>query len=254
MSSFILAAMVAIVTGAAQGIGLATAKAFATGGAAVGLLDLNRKKAEVEAAGIVDGGGQALAQVCDVQDEASVKGAIQAVADCFGPVYVGLCNAATLTPTKSIATLALADWEQALAVNLTGIFLPTKYLIPWMLIAGGGAKIITASQMARVATPLRGPYCATKGALLQLAKVIALEHADDNIRSNTLSPGGVATDRLAQQFGDLETAEREWGPAHPLGRLGQPEESARAAVFLASEQSSFMTGSDQLIDGGYAAR
>ena len=123
-----------------------------------------------------------------------------------------------------------------------------------MLTAGGGSIIITASQMARVATPLRGPYCATKGALLQLAKVIALEHADDNIRSNTLSPGGVATDRLAQQFGDLETAEREWGPAHPLGRLGQPDEIARAAVFLASEQSSFMTGSDLLIDGGYAAR
>ncbi len=123
-----------------------------------------------------------------------------------------------------------------------------------MLSAGGGSIIITASQMARVATPQRGPYCATKGALLQLAKVIALEHAGQNIRANTLSPGGIATDRLARQYGDLEKAERDWGPAHPIGRLGQPDEVARAAVYLASDDSRFMTGSDLLIDGGYAAR
>ena len=132
--------------------------------------------------------------------------------------------------------------------------LTAKYLIPQMLSAGGGSIIITASQMARVATPQRGPYCATKGALLQLAKVIALEHAGQNIRANTLSPGGIATDRLARQYGDLEKAERDWGPAHPIGRLGQPDEVARAAVYLASDDSRFMTGSDLLIDGGYAAR
>ena len=89
---------------------------------------------------------------------------------------------------------------------------------------------------------------------MQLAKVIALEHAGDHIRANTLSPGGVATDRLALQFGNMENAEREWGPAHPVGRLGQPEEIARAVVYLASDESSFMTGADLLIDGGYAAR
>jgi len=254
MGDTILAGKVAIVTGAAQGIGLATAKAFAAEGAAVGLLDLNREKIDVEAAGIRGSGGQALAQVCDVREEASVDRAIGTVADQFGPVTIGFCNAATLTPSKSISELSLADWEEALSVNLTGVFLTAKYLIPWMVAAGGGSIIITASQMARVATPLRGPYCSTKGALLQLAKVIALENSDSNIRANTLSPGGVATDRLARQFGDLESAEREWGPTHPLGRLGQPEEIARAALFLASDQSSFMTGSDLLVDGGYAAR
>jgi NAD(P)-dependent dehydrogenase (short-subunit alcohol dehydrogenase family) len=165
-----------------------------------------------------------------------------------------MCNAATLTQTASVVDLPLEDWNQALSVNLTGVFLTAKYLIPQMLSAGEGSIIITASQMARVATPLRGAYCATKGALLQLAKVIALEHAEDNIRANTLSPGGVATDRLAQQFGDLERAEQEWGPAHPVGRLGQPAEIARAAVYLASDDAQFMTGSDLLIDGGYAAR
>ena len=254
MDDSILAGKVAIVTGAAQGIGLATAKAFADEGAAVGLLDLNVEKIEVEAVSIKKNGGQALAQVCDVREEASVDRAIKTVADHFGSVNIGFCNAATLTPSKSIADLTLADWEDALAVNLTGVFLTAKYLIPWMLSAGGGSIIITASQMARVATPLRGPYCSTKGALLQLAKVIALENSEGNIRANTISPGGVATDRLAQQFGDLERAEREWGPTHPLGRLGQPEEIARAALFLASDQSSFMTGSDLLVDGGYSAR
>jgi NAD(P)-dependent dehydrogenase (short-subunit alcohol dehydrogenase family) len=165
-----------------------------------------------------------------------------------------MANAATLTQPVTIADMTLETWNQALSVNLTGVFLTAKYLIPQMITAGGGSIIITASQMARVATPGRGAYCATKGALLQLAKVIALEHSGQNIRANTLSPGGIATDRLAKQFGDLDAAEREWGPAHPIGRLGQPREIARAAVYLASDDARFMTGSDLLIDGGYAAQ
>ncbi|MDP6255628.1 MAG: SDR family oxidoreductase [Alphaproteobacteria bacterium] len=254
MSNDVLRGKVALVTGAAQGIGLASAQAFASEGAAVGLLDINLEAVEGKAAAIQATGGRAMARHCDVRDEASVQDAVAAVGSALGAVNIGMCNAATLTQTASIAEMPLEDWNQALAVNLTGVFLTAKYLIPQMLSAGGGSIIITASQMARVATPQRGPYCATKGALLQLAKVIALEHAGQNIRANTLSPGGIATDRLARQYGDLEKAERDWGPAHPIGRLGQPDEIARAAVYLASDDSRFMTGSDLLIDGGYAAR
>ena len=254
MAVGILAGKVALVTGAAQGIGLATAQAFAEEGASVGLLDLNEGLAKEGADAIMAAGGRALGYRCDVGNEASVKTAIDAVADAFGPISVGMANAATLTQPVAIADMTLETWNQALSVNLTGVFLTAKYLIPQMITAGGGSIIITASQMARVATPGRGAYCATKGALLQLAKVIALEHAGQNIRANTLSPGGIATDRLAKQFGDLDAAEREWGPAHPIGRLGQPREIARAAVYLASDDARFMTGSDLLIDGGYAAQ
>lgn len=254
MAVGILAGKVALVTGAAQGIGLATAQAFAEEGASVGLLDLNEGLAKEGADAIMAAGGSALGYRCDVGNEASVKTAIDAVADAFGPISVGMANAATLTQPVAIADMTLETWNQALSVNLTGVFLTAKYLIPQMITAGGGSIIITASQMARVATPGRGAYCATKGALLQLAKVIALEHAGQNIRANTLSPGGIATDRLAKQFGDLDAAEREWGPAHPIGRLGQPREIARAAVYLASDDARFMTGSDLLIDGGYAAQ
>ena len=254
MAVGILAGKVALVTGAAQGIGLATAQAFAEEGASVGLLDLNEGLAKEGADVIMAAGGSALGYRCDVGNEASVKTAIDAVADAFGPISVGMANAATLTQPVAIADMTLETWNQALSVNLTGVFLTAKYLIPQMITAGGGSIIITASQMARVATPGRGAYCATKGALLQLAKVIALEHSGQNIRANTLSPGGIATDRLAKQFGDLDAAEREWGPAHPIGRLGQPREIARAAVYLASDDARFMTGSDLLIDGGYAAQ
>ena len=107
--------------------------------------------------------------------------------------------------------------------------------------------------MARVANAGQSVYCATKGALVQLAKGMALDYAKDGIRVNTLSPGGVATDRLVQRFGDLEQAQRIWGAKHPMGRLGEPDEIARGAVFLACDDATFMTGADLLVDGGYTA-
>jgi NAD(P)-dependent dehydrogenase (short-subunit alcohol dehydrogenase family) len=107
--------------------------------------------------------------------------------------------------------------------------------------------------MARVANAGQTAYCTTKGALVQLAKGMALDHVGDGIRVNTLSPGGVATNRMVRRFGSIDEAERVWGPKHPMGRLGRPEEIAAAAVFLASDEASFMTGADLLVDGGYTA-
>jgi NAD(P)-dependent dehydrogenase (short-subunit alcohol dehydrogenase family) len=131
----------------------------------------------------------------------------------------------------------------------------SKHAIPRIKTAGGGSIIHIASQMGSVGSAGDAAYCATKGALLTLAKAMALDHAGDRIRVNTLSPGGIATQQMVREFGDMATAERDWGRArHPLGRLGQPEEIARAAVFLASDESSFMTGADLLVDGGYTAQ
>ena len=113
--------------------------------------------------------------------------------------------------------------------------------------------ILIASQLGRVAMPARPAYCATKGALIQLAKVLAADHAAQGIRANTLSPGAIETRRMLRRHKDMEEARRKMGPKHLLNRLGLPEEIARAAVYLASDASAFMTGADLLIDGGYTA-
>jgi len=122
-----------------------------------------------------------------------------------------------------------------------------------MIARGGGSIILIASQLGRVGSPGRPAYCATKGALIQLAKVLAADHAAQGIRANTLSPGAVETRRMLRRWKTMEEARAVMAPKHLLGRLGQPDEIAQAALYLASDASRFMTGSDLLIDGGYTA-
>ena len=145
---------------------------------------------------------------------------------------------------------SLADWERMLAVNLTGSFLLCRAVLPLMIAGGGGSIILIASQLGRVGSAGRAAYCATKGALIQLAKVMAIHHADQNIRVNTLSPGAVETERLLRRYSSFAAASEALGPKHLFGRLG---EIATAAVFLASDAASFVTGGDLLVDGGYTA-
>jgi NAD(P)-dependent dehydrogenase (short-subunit alcohol dehydrogenase family) len=235
----------AIVVGAALGIGRAIALAFADAGAKVACLDIDDAAASETAARIKSASGTAMAHRCDVTSEASIADAVKAAIAAHGGPRVLVNGAAMREPTGTIVDLEPADWNRAIAVNLSGADL--------MANGGGGSIIHIASQMGRVGAAGRGVYCATKGALIQLAKVMAVDHARENIRVNTLSPGAIETERVSFRYGSMADARAQAVPKHPIGRLGQAEEIARAALYLASDASSFMTGSDLLIDGGYTA-
>ena len=245
-----LAGKSSVVTGAGNGIARAIALAFAEAGASVACLDLDRAAAEATAATI---GRVAIAVGCDVSNESDVETAASTILARFPAVHILVNGAAGHDPNGSVMELSLAEWNKVFAVNVGGAFLMSRAILPAMIKAGGGSIIHIASQLGSVAGPRRAAYCASKGALIQLAKAMATDHAAQNVRVNTLSPGAVETDRLVKRFGDMETARRTAGPKHLLQRLGQPEEIAQAAVFLASDASSFMTGTDLLVDGGYNA-
>jgi NAD(P)-dependent dehydrogenase (short-subunit alcohol dehydrogenase family) len=189
----------------------------------------------------------------DVTDGARCRAAVAAAVDRFGGLDVLLYGAADSDGTATVLEMDEPAWDRVIRVNLTGAFLMAKAAIPAMIARGGGSVILIASQLGRVASPGRAPYCATKGALIQLAKVLAVDHAAQGIRANTISPGAVATRRMLRRHKDMDEAQRVMGPKHLLGRIAQPEEIARAALYLASDASAFMTGSDLLIDGGYTA-
>ena len=243
----------AVVTGAGTGIGRAISLAFADAGAQVACIDLNEKAAEETASLIRDRGQHGIAVRCDVGSEDDVTTAATKVLAAFPTIHVLVNGAAGHDPNGTVLELSLTDWNRVMAVNVGGAFLVSRAFLPAMIAAGGGSIIHVASQMGSVAAPRRAVYCTSKGALIQLAKAMATDHAAQNIRVNTLSPGAVETERLVRRFGDMETARRTAGPKHLLGRLGQPDEIAAAAVFLASDASRFMTGADLLIDGGYNA-
>jgi len=245
----------AIVTGAANGIGRAICLAFAAEGGRVLACDINDEGAAetLRLSGL--GPGDGVAQVCDVARSADCQAVVAAARTTFGGIDVLVNNAAWFMPRQAIADVSEEDWAKNMAVNIDGPFLMSRHAVPVMAAGGGGSIVHVASQMARVANEGQTSYCTAKGALLMLAKGMAVDHAKDNIRCNTLSPGGIATQGMIDMYGGLEQAEEQWGrPMHVLGRLGKVEEVAAGAVFLASDESSFMTGTDLLIDGGYTAR
>jgi NAD(P)-dependent dehydrogenase (short-subunit alcohol dehydrogenase family) len=251
MTSVDLAGKAAIISGAGSGIGRAIATAFASAGAAVVCIDINLGAAEETAQMIANAGGRALARHCDVSRESDTRAAAEAAQSAFGAIHVLVNAAATDDPNGSVLDISPADWTRVFAVNVMGAYLMSRAVLPAMIAARGGSIIHIASQLGRVGAPGRAAYCASKGAVIQLAKAMAVDHAARNIRVNSLSPGAIETRRLVLRFGNMETARRLAGPKHLLNRLGQPEEIAQAALFLASDAASFMTGADMLIDGGY---
>ena len=238
---FSLQGKCAIVTGAAGGIGGAIVRAFRDAGAKVAGVDLDAAKISAD-----------LAIACDVASEGETRAAVERAASAFGGVHILVNAAATRDPTATVTDLDLAAWNRVFAVNVGGAYLMSRWAIPHISRAGGGSIVHIASQLGTVGTAGRVAYCATKGALITMAKAMAVDHAAQKIRVNTLSPGAVETERMLR-FGSMEKAREVLGPKHLLNRLGQPAEIAAAALFLASDAASFMTGSDLRVDGGYNA-
>jgi len=246
----VLTGKAALISGAAGGIGRAISIAFAEAGAAVACCDIDMGSATQTARLIEEAGGRALPLHCDVAVESETLHAAAETQNAFGRLDILVSRAAPHDTSGTVLETSLADWERMLAVNLTGSFLLCRAVLPLMIAGGGGSIILIASQLGRVGSAGRAAYCATKGALIQLAKVMAIDHADQNIRVNTLSPGAVETERLLRRYSSFAAASEALGPKHLFGRLG---EIATAAVFLASDAASFVTGGDLLVDGGYTA-
>ncbi len=244
-----LAGRVILVTGAARGIGRAICLRLAAEGARVVAADIESAEATAAAAG-----HGAIAMACDVTDEESAKRTIAASLAAFGKLHGLINNAAARSVGATVAKLSLGDWNREISVSLTGAFLMSKHGVPVIAASGGGSIVHIASQFAHVGVGGSPAYCAAKAGLVNLARVMALDHAGQGIRVNSLSPGAIATERLVDFHGSMAAAERELAPRHPIGRIGKPEEIAAAAAFLMSDDSSFMTGSDLLVDGGYAAQ
>ena len=243
----------ALISGAGGGICRAIAIAFAEAGAAVACFDINTAAAAETARLVTAAGSKAISGHCNVADEAEVQAATAAAHDAFGKLDILVSGAAPHDPGGPVTETSLADWQVVVDINLTGAFLLSKAALPYMIAGGGGSIIFIASQLGRVGSAGRAAYCSTKGALIQLAKVIAIDHADQNVRCNALSPGAVETQRTLLRYNSFDVAREKLGVKHLTGRLGKPEELAQAAVFLASDAASFVTGSDLLVDGGYTA-
>jgi len=247
-----LAGRVALVTGGGGEIGSAICRRFAQEGASVVAADLVRAKAQAVAQAIADEGGKALAVEVDIADPRSAEAAVAAAVAAFGRLTT-LVNvaAAPVSPPATVDAMPLADWSKEVSVNLTGTFLMCKYAVPELRRAGGGTIITIASQLGHLGVPERAAYCTTKAALIHFTRILAMDHARDRIRANSISPGFILTERSSAGSGGKENARKVMGPKHLLNRPGMPDEIAAGALYLASDESAFVTGTDLLIDGGY---
>ena len=244
---------VALITGGGGEIGGAIARRLATEGARIVVGDIRKEACDAVAADIIQNGGEALSLEADSSKPAEAQRLVEETIKRFGKLTTYVNTPASATPDSLIENLSFEAWNEALAVNLSGAFLMCKYAIPHIRTAGGGSIILIASQLGQIGVPLRASYSTTKAALIQLAKCLAVDHAIDNIRVNSISPGSIDTRRTLRRYGTREVANKARGPFHLLGRTGRADEIAAGARCLASEESSFMTGADLLLDGGYLA-
>lgn len=243
----------ALVTGGGGAIGGAIARLFAAEGAGVHVVDLRRDTVDAVVGDIRAAGGVAYGGTADVGDPAAAAHAVAEAAERLGGLTTLVHTAAAVTPDGTVETLSLDDWETAFRVNLTSLFVLAGRAVPHMRAAGGGSIVAIASQLGQICPPRRAPYSTSKAALIQFTRCLAVDHAADGVRANSVSPGPVDTPRTLRRWGSREAANAARGPNQLLNRTGRPEEIANAVLFLASDEASFVTGTDLLVDGGYLA-
>ena len=251
-----LAEKVALITGAGSGIGRATACLFAREGALVMATDVNEEAVQKTTAEIRAAAGRAEALRLDVTNEEDCQHAVDETLEQFGRIDI-LANIAGIGSTQTVADTDAATWEAVFAVNVRGVFLMCKYATPLMLHQGGGTIINMGSVAGLVGLPNRAAYCASKGAVIALTKAMAVDYATQRIRVNAICPGTIDSPwvgRLLSERDDPAAARQELVDRQPMGRLGTPEEIAQAALYLASDAATFVTGTTLVIDGGLTAR
>ena len=236
-----------IITGAGMGMGQAAALLFAKEGAKVAVVDWNAEAGQEAVKMIKGAGGEAIFIKTDVSKADDVKNMVKTTIDTYGKLDVIYNNAGILARVAFTENITEEEWDRIMAVNLKGVWLGMKYAIPEMLKAGKGSIINTASQCAERGTRNLGAYCASKGGVLALTRVTAMELAKKNIRVNALNPGIIAT---PMALSASKEEQEGFAAIIPQGRMGRPEEVAYAALFLASDESSHVTGHTLVVDGG----
>lgn len=246
---------VALISGGATGMGGASSKLFAAEGAKVAIVDRNLKAAEATAAKIEAAGGTAIAIQADVSNAAEVSAAVAKASEAFGPITVLFNHAGTIVIKPFLETTE-EEWDWLHDVNVKSMFLMTRAVLPQMIAAGGGSIVCTSSISAVAATPMEVLYDTTKGAVHMFARAIAVEFRDRNIRCNAVCPGFIRTphgNREVKELSALGVDVSDAAIAAQQGRIGEPEDVARAALYLASDDSAFITGTHLFVDNGFTA-
>lgn len=243
---------VALITGAASGIGRGIALRLAEVGAVTVIFDIDREKGELVAAEIAERGGRSLSVCGDVRSGQDCKRAVQEAIQKFGKIDI-LCNNAGIAIRKSVDALSEDEWDRAVDVTLKSVFLLSREVIPHMIRTGGGAIINTGSGWGLKGGPHAASYCAAKGGVVNLTRAMAIDYGKHNIRVNCVCPGDVDTPMLhseCAQLGESPGTFMKEAATRPIARVGTPEDVANAVLFLASPMSAWMTGVALVVDGG----